>query len=279
MVHPRDKTNAPHSASDPTSTSSEPLAPKTTNSTSTEQTSAFPSNSAFSSPKQVNNPLLNVPIAVQNQSYRVQLSDSSNTIELPPARLISTHLGAQRYSIRLSNGTTQTGSGNFGWVNTFLMTEHGPNPLEIGGGLYLKTGESPVRLALGLGLHDGGKTWHWGKKANNSTRTHAYFLDRVSLIVYVQGMLNRNPIRGATQWILPLAGDHTVRDVTVNVSPVNAPDKAIHCEPCAQAQVGAHLGETSYWSVWYDGAHNWSPVMMRMRLANPRGQTLTLTLQ
>ena len=44
------------------------------------------------------------------------------------------------------------------------MTEHGPNPLEIGGGLYLKTGESPVRLALGLGLHDGGQTWHWGKR-------------------------------------------------------------------------------------------------------------------
>lgn len=83
----------------------------------------------------------------------MQLSDGSNTIELLPARLLSTHfLGAQRYSVRLSNGTAQAGTGNFGWMNTFLMTEHGPNPLEIGGGLYLKTGESPVRLALGLGL-------------------------------------------------------------------------------------------------------------------------------
>ena len=209
----------------------------------------------------------------------MQLSDGSNTIELAPARLLSTHLGAQRYSVRLSNGTAQAGTGNFGWMNTFLMTEHGPNPLEIGGGLYLKTGESPVRLALGLGLHDGGQTWHWGKKANSSTRTHDYFLDRVSLIVYVQGALNRSPIRGATQWILPLASERAVRDVAVSASPVSAPDAAIHCQPCVQAQVRAHLGEMNYWSVWYDGAHNWRPVMMRMRLAHPRGQTLTLTLQ
>lgn len=283
VVRPRDKTTTPPPASSTASAPSEPLNPKTSKSTSsnnsTEQTSAVASNSAASNPAQINNPLLSVPIAAQNLSYRVQLSDGSNTIELAPARLLSTHLGAQRYSVRLSNGTAQAGTGNFGWMNTFLMTEHGPNPLEIGGGLYLKTGESPVRLALGLGLHDGGQTWHWGKKANSSTRTHAYFLDRVSLIVYVQGALNRSPIRGATQWILPLASERAVRDVAVSASPVSAPDATIHCQPCVQAQVRAHLGEMNYWSVWYDGAHNWRPVMMRMRLAHPRGQTLTLTLQ
>jgi hypothetical protein len=284
VVRPREKTTTPPPASSTASAPSEPLNPKISKSTSsssnsTEQTSAVASNSAVSNPAQINNPLLSVPIAAQNLSYRVQLSDGSNTIELAPARLLSTHLGAQRYSVRLSNGTAQAGTGNFGWMNTFLMTEHGPNPLEIGGGLYLKTGESPVRLALGLGLHDGGQTWHWGKKANSSTRTHAYFLDRVSLIVYVQGALNRSPIRGATQWILPLASERAVRDVAVSASPVSAPDAAIHCQPCVQAQVRAHLGEMNYWSVWYDGAHNWRPVMMRMRLAHPRGQTLTLTLQ
>ena len=283
VVRPREKTTTPPPASSTASAPSEPLNPKISKSTSstnsTEQTSAVASNSAVSNPTQINNPLLSVPIAAQNLSYRVQLSDGSNTIELLPARLLSTHLGAQRYSVRLSNGTAQAGTGNFGWMNTFLMTEHGPNPLEIGGGLYLKTGESPVRLALGLGLHDGGQTWHWGKKANSSTRTHAYFLDRVSLIVYVQGALNRSPIRGVTQWILPLASERAIRDVVVNVSPVGAPDASIPCQPCVQAQVRAHLGEINYWSVWYDGAHNWRPVMMRMRLAHPRGQTLTLTLQ
>ena len=278
VVRPRDRTSTPPPASSAASAPSEPLNSKIASS-ATNSTSAVASNSAVSNPTQINNPLLSVPIAAQNLSYRVQLSDGSNTIELPPARLLSTHLGAQRYSVRLSNGTAQAGTGNFGWMNTFLMTEHGPNPLEIGGGLYLKTGESPVRLALGLGLHDGGQTWHWGKKANSSTRTHAYFLDRVSLIVYVQGALNRSPIRGATQWILPLASERAVRDVAVSASPVSAPDAAIHCQPCVQAQVRAHLGEMNYWSVWYDGAHNWRPVMMRMRLAHPRGQTLTLTLQ
>ena len=278
VVRPRDRTSTPPPASSAASAPSEPLNSKIASS-ATNSTSAVASNSAVSNPTQINNPLLSVPIAAQNLSYRVQLSDGSNTIELPPARLLSTHLGAQRYSVRLSNGTAQAGTGNFGWMNTFLMTEHGPNPLEIGGGLYLKTGESPVRLALGLGLHDGGQTWHWGKKANSSTRTHAYFLDRVSLIVYVQGALNRSPIRGATQWILPLASERAVRDVAVSASPVSAPDATIHCQPCVQAQVRAHLGEMNYWSVWYDGAHNWRPVMMRMRLAHPRGQTLTLTLQ
>lgn len=278
VVRPRDRTSTPPPASSAASAPSEPLNSKIASS-ATNSTSAVASNSATNNPAQINNPLLSVPIAAQNLSYRVQLSDGSNTIELPPARLLSTHLGAQRYSVRLSNGTAQAGTGNFGWMNTFLMTEHGPNPLEIGGGLYLKSGESPVRLALGLGLHDGGQTWHWGKKANSSTRTHAYFLDRVSLIVYVQGALNRSPIRGATQWILPLASERAVRDVAVSASPVSAPDAAIHCQPCVQAQVRAHLGEMNYWSVWYDGAHNWRPVMMRMRLAHPRGQTLTLTLQ
>ena len=278
VVRPRDRTSTPPPASSAASAPSEPLNSKIASS-ATNSTSAVASNSATNNPAQINNPLLSVPIAAQNLSYRVQLSDGSNTIELPPARLLSTHLGAQRYSVRLSNGTAQAGTGNFGWMNTFLMTEHGPNPLEIGGGLYLKTGESPVRLALGLGLHDGGQTWHWGKKANSSTRTHDYFLDRVSLIVYVQGALNRSPIRGATQWILPLASERAVRDVAVSASPVSAPDATIHCQPCVQAQVRAHLGEMNYWSVWYDGAHNWRPVMMRMRLAHPRGQTLTLTLQ
>ena len=278
VVRPRDRTSTPPPASSAASAPSEPLNSKIASS-ATNSTSAVASNSATNNPAQINNPLLSVPIAAQNLSYRVQLSDGSNTIELPPARLLSTHLGAQRYSVRLSNGTAQAGTGNFGWMNTFLMTEHGPNPLEIGGGLYLKSGESPVRLALGLGLHDGGQTWHWGKKANSSTRTHAYFLDRVSLIVYVQGALNRSPIRGATQWILPLASERAVRDVAVSASPVSAPDATIHCQPCVQAQVRAHLGEMNYWSVWYDGAHNWRPVMMRMRLAHPRGQTLTLTLQ
>ena len=281
-VRPRDKIPTPNQV--PATTPTEQLTTQTTNSTSTNSKPSVTStpSSSSSNPAPANN-LLNVPIATKSLSYRVQLSDGSNTTELPPARLISTHLGAQRYSTSLSNGTTQAGTGNFGWFDTFQMTEHGPNPLEIGGGLYLKTGESPVRLALGLNLHDDGQTWHWGKKANSGARTHTYFLDRVSLITYVQGALNRNPIRGAVQWMVPLASNHAVRDVAVSVSPVSAPvispDVAIHCQPCVQAQVRAHLGEMNYWSVWYDGAHNWRPVMMRMRLAHPQGQTLILTLQ
>ena len=280
-VRPRDKNPTPNQA--PATAPTEQPTTQTTNSTSSSTNNSEPSvtatpSSTSSNPAPANN-LLNVPIAAQSLSYRVQLNDGSNTTELPPARLLSTHLGAQRYSTSLSNGTTQAGAGNFGWFDTFQMTEHGPNPLEIGGGLYLKTGDSPVRLALGLNLHDDGQTWHWGKKANSGTRTHTYFLDRVSLITYVQCALNRNPIRGAVQWMLPLASDHAVREVAVSVSPVSAPDATIHCQPCVQAQVRAHLGEMNYWSVWYDGAHNWRPVMMRMRLAHPQGQTLILSLQ
>ena len=214
--------------------------------------------------------LLNVPIAQQSISYHAQLIDGANTVELPPARLSSTHLGAQRYSISLSNGTSQAGAGTFGWYDTFLMTEHGPNPLEIGGGLYIKSSERPLRAALGLNLHDDGQTWHWGKKANVGTRTHANFLDRTSLIVYIQGALRRNPVKSATQWILPLAGDHAVREVAVQLSSSTTPNEIKYCQPCVQAQVRAHLGEMSYWSVWYDGSHNWKPVMMRMGLGGER---------
>lgn len=214
--------------------------------------------------------LLNVPIAQQSISYHAQLIDGANTVELPPARLSSTHLGEQRYRISLSNGTSQAGAGTFGWYDTFLMTEHGPNPLEIGGGLYIKSSERPLRAALGLNLHDDGQTWHWGKKANVGTRTHANFLDRTSLIVYIQGALRRNPVKGATQWVLPLAGDHAVREVAVQLSSSTTPNEIKYCQPCVQAQVRAHLGEMSYWSVWYDGSHNWKPVMMRMGLGGER---------
>ncbi len=283
VVRPHDK-NTTSKPSSTAATPSEPRNPKITNH-ATQNTTATLSEATKANDHSAptNRPLLHVPIAAQSISYRVQLTDGSNTVELPPARWVSTHLGAQRYSVRLSNATAQAGAGNFGWFSTFLMTEHGAHPLDIGGGLYLKSGESPVRLALGLGLHDDGQTWHWGKKANSGTRTHTYFLDRVSLISYVQGALNRSPISGAiggaTQWIVPLAGDRSVRDVAVHLSVVAAPNANIHCQPCVQAQVRAHLGEMNYWSVWYDGARNWRPVMMRMRLTHPRGQTLTLTMQ
>lgn len=234
---------------------------------------------ANASPPETATHLLNVPIAQQSLSYRVQLSDGANSVELPPARLSSTHLGAQRYSVSLSNGTSQAGAGTFGWYDTFLMTEHGPNPLEIGGGLYIKSSDHPLRAALGLNLHDDGQTWHWGKKANIGTRTHAYFLDRVSLIVYIQGALRRSPLKGTTQWVLPLASDQAIRALAVQLNPTAAPNGIEHCLPCVQTQVRAHLGEMSYWSVWYDGSHNWKPVMMRMGLGNGGERVLSLIAQ
>lgn len=257
--------NAPPNAT--TSASSEPHNSSTQNSKASAQTNGSPSN------------LLNVPIPLQTLNYRVQLHNGANTTDLPPARLTSTHLGAQRYAVTLSNGTASAGTGTFAWYNTFLMTEHGPNPLEIGGGLYLKTDSAPIRLALGLNLHDDGQTWHWGKKANVGSRTHPYFLDRASLILYVQGALQRTAIKGATQWVVPLAGDHAVRNIVVTLSSHSAPEElTTPCQPCVQAQVRDNLGEMDYWSVWYDGAHHWRPVMMSLRLAH-HTTTLTLTLQ
>lgn len=226
-----------------------------------------------------NSHLLQVPIALQTISYRAQLIDGANSIELPPARLSSTHLGSQRYTVTLSNGTQQAGAGNFAWYNTFLMTEHGPNPLDIGGGLYVKNTAQPLRAALGLNLHEDGQTWHWGKKANSGSRTHAYFLDRASLIIYIQGALQRTPIKSTQQWLLPIAGDHAVREVAVQLSHAAAPNVIDHCQPCVQAQVRANLGEMSYWSVWYDGARNWRPVMMKMGLGNRGAPILSLIAQ
>lgn len=276
--------NATSPKSNATNSQTKPLPsiqPETTplSTTTSASTSVAPQISASNGSTASNNHLLNVPIALQNISYRTQLSDGTNTIELPPAHLSSTHLGEQRYTIALSNGTSQAGAGNFGWYDTFLMTEHGPNPLEIGGGLYIKGSEHPLRAALGLNLHDDGQTWHWGKKANSGTRTHAYFLDRASLIVYVQGALRRNPPKGTAQWVLPIASDRAVREVAVQLSPISAPDGVDHCQPCVQAQVRAHLGEMNYWSAWYDGSRNWRPVMMKMGLGNGDERVLTLIAQ
>lgn len=223
--------------------------------------------------------LHSVPIATQTLSYRVQLQNGAQRADLPPARLTSTYLGAQRYTVALSNGTAQAGAGNFGWYATFLMTAQGPTPLDVGGGLYLKTDSAPIRSALGLNLHDDGQSWHWGKKANSGTRTHTQFLDRVSLIAYLQGALQRTAIRGTHEWILPLASERAIRDVAVTLSNSPAPDAGVNCQPCVHAQVRANLGEMNYWSVWYDGSRNWQPVMMKMGLGKGSERVLVLVAQ
>ena len=236
-------------------------------------------NSASSTPNTSNNSnLTSVPIALHTIHYRVELSDGTEITQLSPAQLNVRSLGDNRYSASLSNGTTQ-GSGNFGWHYSFLNTDHGPQPLEISGGLYIKRPDKPLRLALGLNLHDDGQTWHWGKKSNISIRTHSHFLDRVGLVTYIQGMLQRKPIKGNTRWVLPVAGGHAVRDIAIQLSVGTKTPANINCHPCVQAQTAGDLGEMQHWSVWYDGGRNWRPVAMQMRLNRAAAWTLTLTEQ
>ncbi len=246
----------------------------------TTENNALPSvDSSVSTPDTSNNSnLTNVPIALYTTHYRVELSDGTETTLLSPAQLNVRSLGDNRYSASLSNGTTQ-GSGNFSWHYSFLNTNHGPQPLEIGGGLYIKRPDKPLRLALGLNLHDDGQTWHWGKKSNISARTHSHFLDRVGLVTYVQGMLQRKPIKGNVRWVLPVAGGHAVRDIAIQLSVGTKTPANINCQPCVQAQTAGDLGEMQHWSVWYDGGRNWRPVAMQMRLNRATAWTLTLTEQ
>ena len=236
-------------------------------------------NAAASTPNTSNNSnLTSVPIALHTIHYRVELSDGAEITQLSPAQLNVRSLGDNRYSASLSNGTTQ-GSGNFGWHYSFLNTDHGPQPLEISGGLYIKRPDKPLRLALGLNLHDDGQTWHWGKKSNISVRTHSHFLDRVGLVTYIQGMLQRKSIKGTTRWVLPVAGGHAVRDIAIQLSVGTKTLANINCQPCVQAQAAGDLGEMQHWSVWYDGGKNWRPVAMQMRLNRATAWTLTLTEQ
>ena len=246
----------------------------------TTENNALPSvDRAASTPNTSNNSnLTSVPIALHTIHYRVELSDGTETTLLSPAQLNVRSLGDNRYSASLSNGTTQ-GSGNFGWHYSFLNTDRGPQPLEVGGGLYIKRPDKPLRLALGLNLHDDGQTWHWGKKSNISARTHSHFLDRVGLVTYVQGMLQRKPIKGNVRWVLPVAGGHAVRDIAIQLSVGTKTPANINCQPCVQAQTAGDLGEMQHWSVWYDGGRNWRPVAMQMRLNRATAWTLTLTEQ
>ena len=237
------------------------------------------SNTATSSAE---NSLTSVPITLQTIHYQVQLQSGAAkpSTKLPPARLQIQSLGAQRYHISISNGTATQGEGNFAWFNTFLNTEYGPQPLEIGGGLYLKSDAQPaLKLALGLGLNEDGQSWYWGKKANISPRTHRYFLDRVSLIGYIQGMLQQKGVTGNARWILPLSSEHAVRDTPVSLTNTAPPNGNIHCNPCVNAQVRANLGEMSRWSVWYDGSRNWRPVAMQMSLRHDGQLVLLLSEQ
>ena len=245
----------------------------------TENTASPSVVSVASTPNTSNNSnLTSVPIALHTIHYRVELNDGTEITQLSPAQLNVRSLGDNRYSVSLANGTTQ-GSGNFGWHYSFLNTDRGPQPLEVGGGLYIKRPDKLLRLALGLNLHDDGQTWHWGKKSNISIRTHIHFLDRVGLVTYIQGMLQRKPIKGNTRWVLPVAGGHAVRDIAIQLSVGTKPPANTNCQPCVQGQAAGDLGEMQHWSVWYDGGRNWRPVAMQMRLNRATAWTLTLTEQ
>ena len=190
--------------------------------------------------------------------------------DLQAAQLSVTALGEQRYEVVLSNKQLGTRNGNIGFHSVFIASEHGTQPTGIGGGAYLKTPEHPKGFALGaLKLNP---------SINHSAQLRAYthFLDRASLIIYIQGALMDQRIQPPQQLQLPIYGVGGVQMQTVRIATDNP--SASPCRRCVRAFASGDFGEVKQWSVWYDGARNWQPVFMQMRLGKSAEWVLTLSL-
>ena len=214
--------------------------------------------------------LWSLPIPLQKLSYSAHISNGGLQQDLQTAQLLVTALGEQRYEVVLSNKQLGTRNGNIGFHSVFIASEHGTQPTGIGGGAYLKTPEHPKGFALGaLKLNP---------SINHSAQLRAYthFLDRASLIIYIQGALMDQRIQPPQQLQLPIYGVGGVQMQTVRIDTDNP--SASPCRRCVRAFASGDFGEVKQWSVWYDGARNWQPVFMQMRLGKSAEWVLTLSL-
>ena len=73
-----------------------------------------------------------------------------------------------------------------------------------------------------------------------------------------------------------VAGVGGVQMQTVRIATDNP--SASPCRRCVRAFASGDFGEVKQWSVWYDGARNWQPVFMQMRLGKSAEWVLTLSL-
>ena len=214
--------------------------------------------------------LWSLPIPLQKLSYSAHISNGGLQQDLQTAQLLVTALGEQRYEVVLSNKQLGTRNGNIGFHSVFIASEHGTQPTGIGGGAYLKPPDHPKGFALGaLKLNP---------SINHSAQLRAYthFLDRASLIIYIQGALMDQRIQPPQQLQLPIYGVGGVQMQTVRIDTDNP--SASPCRRCVRAFASGDFGEVKQWSVWYDGARNWQPVFMQMRLGKSAEWVLTLSL-
>ena len=223
------------------------------------------------SPERADSDLWSLPIPLQTLSYKAHISNGEIEQDLQPARLLVKALGDQRYEVTLSNKQLDTRNGNIGFHSAFVTSAVGPQITSIGGGAYLKTAANPKGFNLG-GLRLNPST-------SNSENPNAYshFLERSSLIIYLQGALMDKRIHPPQKLQLPIYGHGGVRMQTVSIAADNP--RSGSCRSCVRASVAGDLGEARQWSIWYDGARNWQPVFMQMHLGKSGEWVLTLTIQ
>ena len=218
-----------------------------------------------------NAPLWSSPIPLQRLSYKARIHNDAWSQDIQAAQLSVKSLGEQRYEVILSNKQADTRNGNIGFHSVFFASEIGPQPLYIGGGAYLKTPEIPKGFALGALRFE---------QATNSPEysdKNQVFLDRASLIIYIQGALTAKRIQPPQKLQLPIYGTGGVHSQMLTISSDNPNEYP--CRACVRASTSGDLGEVKQWSVWYDGTRHWQPVLMQMRLGKTSEWVLTLSLE
>ena len=213
---------------------------------------------------------------MQTLSYKSHISNGEIEQDLQPARLSVKALGDQRYEVHLSNKDFATNNGNIGFHSVFMTSAQGPQITSVFGGANLK--DEAGQKIFGRGLN--GK---FDLNERNLTAlsqpapTYSHFLDRSSLIIYLQGALMNQRIHSPQKLQLPIYGHGGVRMQTVSIAADNP--RSGSCRSCVRASVAGDLGEARQWSIWYDGARNWQPVFMQMHLGKSGEWVLTLTIQ
>ena len=214
--------------------------------------------------------LWSLPIPLQKLSYSAHISNGALQQDLQTAQLLVTALGEQRYEVVLSNKQLGTRNGNIGFHSAFMASPTGPQTASISGGAYLKTQLDNKGFRLGA-LKFTPPQSHIENPNNDR-----HFLDRASLIIYIQGALMDKRIKPPQQLQLPIYGVGGVQTQTVRITTDNP--SAGPCRRCVRAFASGDFGEVKQWSVWYDGARNWQPVFMKMRLGKSAEWVLTLSL-
>lgn len=222
-----------------------------------------------------NAPLWSVPIPLQRLSYKARIQNDAWAQDVQTAQLSVNSLGEQRYEVILSNKQAHTRNGNIGFHSVFIASAVGPQPMYISGGAYLKTPDMPKGFALGALKFE--PTTH----PSEHSEANQLFLDRASLIIYIQGALIAKRIQPPQKLQLPIYGVGGVHQQMVSISTDHPSDSlsGYSCRSCVRASTAGDLGEVKQWSVWYDGTRNWQPVLMQMRLGKTSEWVLTLSLE